>query len=620
MKKFIAAALAFALSITAQAAYAHDYAMSFLYGGTTTQYNNYVGRTDDILDTVSPDYFDIKSDGSLYMPKIDRAFITGMHQIGKKVIPFISNHWDRELGVTALLNMDALTTQLANAVYAYDLDGVNVDIENVTHLYRQHYTDFCSKLKYKMPDKIVSVSVAANPYNWQLGWHGCYDYAALANATDYLMIMGYDESYLGGPSGPVASGGWVEKSVQYALNYATADKIVLGVPFFGRYWKEGDSVGGYGLTNMDIENLISNYDTRKVYHDNYQSAQLFLSLKDTDVMPKLWGGRVLTPGNYEIWYDDSQALAYKLGLIDKYKLRGSGSWAMGQDTPSTWQTYAGFKTSVATPVPTATPTSTVAPTPTPTVAPTPTPTPAVTVTPTPTATITPTETPIATPTPTPTTKPKPNQSAPGQNKKEANVTEPGQNKKNTSAFSAIAERNVVKRGWFAEDEYDPFKTVTRAEAIRAIMRMATLLPDMAGSPGHFADTANHADSDFILKAKYYGIIESDKNNKFYPDAPITKGELAVYLDRVFDLPDTVNFDNDMALDLNKKTDPEEYYAINKYLEHEIFFVDGGMFHPKDTLTMRELVTIAERLDGVGIRDLLPLTPAKKQPRKIMEPN
>lgn len=328
--------------------YAHDYAMSYLFGGTSAQYENNVQRADGALNTVAPDYFEIDSKGNLKVQKLDSSFISSMQSQGISVTPFISNHWDRQLGITALDNSSELAGQIAKAVYDNKLDGVNVDIENVSHTHRDAYTRFVKELRAKMPDKIIAVAVAANPHNWQTGWHGSYDYAALASHSDYLMIMAYDESYTGSAPGPVASSSFVEKSILYALQHTTKDKLVLGIPFFGRFWQNGASLGGYGVTNMDVENLLKNYTTTKKYHTDTQSAQVTLTLKSTDVMPKLWGGRVLTPGTYDIWYGDLDSIKHTFELVEKYGLRGSGSWAMGQEDPAVWPLYAKYKSAPVT--------------------------------------------------------------------------------------------------------------------------------------------------------------------------------------------------------------------------------------------------------------------------------
>ena len=347
LQKILALSAVFTLSAAVPAA-AQGYTTSYLFGGTATQYEGYVTSSGGVVDNVCPDYFEIGPDGSLKIAKMDAKFIAAMHAKGVTVTPYLSNNWDKALGVAALANTEGLTAALAKAVRDNGLDGVDVDIENVNETYKAAYTDFVKSLRAKMPDKTLSVAVAANPKNWQTGWHGSYDYAALAQNSDYLLIMAYDESYYGGPAGPVASSAFVEQSIQYALSKTTADKLVLGLPFFGRYWKEGSTVGGSGITAMDVENLRANYKTTKTFYPATQSAKVVLTLTAQDIPPKLWGGAVLTPGTYEIWYNDLTSVAYALGLADKYKLRGTGSWAMGQEDKNVWPVYASFK---ATPAP-----------------------------------------------------------------------------------------------------------------------------------------------------------------------------------------------------------------------------------------------------------------------------
>ncbi len=582
MKKVFALFLTLSLVLsTLSNAFAHDYAMSFLFGGTTATYTKYVDNTNGVLNCVSPDYFEINADGSLNSKKVDAALIKNMKERGVQVTPFISNHWDRDLGIKALDNSVSLSAEIAKVVYEFELDGINIDIENVSHLHRDAYTNFVKLLKQHMPDKIVSVSVAANPWGWTTGWHGSYDYANLAKHADYLMIMGYDESYLGGPAGAVASKQFIEKSVEYALKHTTSDKIVLGVPFFGRFWKSGETVGGNGITAMDVRNILSNYGATKTYIDDKQSAQVFLTLNEGDVMPKIWGGRILSPGNYEIWYDDIQATSFKLDFINKYGLKGSGSWAMGQEDKDIWGEYAFYKT----------PSTPQEPTPTPTPAPeiTPTPTPA------------PTPTPEITPTPTP---------APGKPNK------PGQNK--PKAFS----EEINKRGWIKGDvELFSEQTLSKAEAIKAIMLMAADLPDVeSDGEDDFRDTADHKHNKYLRKAAQYGIIEPGDDGNFNPDSPITKEELILYLERVLYLPDTVNFFSEDIKDLDIKN-TETFYAISKYYELEIVNIDeNGRFNPKSSISKEEASEIFYKLTGIGAKDLKPIKePGQKQKHKILEP-
>ena len=228
------ASVAFSTLLSALAA-TDRYTMGYLYSGTDHQQIEYVNQTGEALDVVSPSYFDIREDGSLRLNHLSSFFIKTMHDKGIRVVPFLSNHWNRTAGVNALKDVEALSSQIANYVEEYDLDGVNVDIENVTHEQRDQYTELVRLLREKIPaHKEISVAVAANPNDWQLGWHGSYDYSALARYADHLVIMAYDEHYEGGEAGPVAGMDFVENSIRYALSKTTPDKIVVGVPFYGR--------------------------------------------------------------------------------------------------------------------------------------------------------------------------------------------------------------------------------------------------------------------------------------------------------------------------------------------------------------------------------------------------
>ncbi|WP_158289705.1 S-layer homology domain-containing protein [Paenibacillus flagellatus] len=333
-----AATAAFLLWGAGASADASRFQMSYLYTGKTSDYVRFVDRTDGALQVVSPSYFDLNADGSLQVTgKIDRAFVDDMHERGLKVVPFLSNHWDRQVGLAALAGRDALVAQLVQAIESYGLDGVNVDIENVTETSRDDYTDLVKKLREALPaGKEVSVAVSANPQGWTKGWHGSYDYAALARTSDYLMIMAYDETSIGDTTpGPVASLAFVEQSIRYALKAAPADRLVLGLPFYGRFWKTDGTINGDGIANGDVDRLVARYGGSTSYDAASESAVSTFTIRDGDPLPVV-GYKTLTPGTYVIWHEDERSMKKKLELIDRYGLKGAGSWSLGQEQPGLW--------------------------------------------------------------------------------------------------------------------------------------------------------------------------------------------------------------------------------------------------------------------------------------------
>ncbi len=315
-------------------------AMSYLYFGTPQTQITALTSAAAVLDTVSPSYFDLTADGNLKItPSCSTDFINTAHSLGKKVTPFLSNHWDRSIGEAAFDNAEVLTSQIAEAIERYNLDGINIDIENMTHTHKRSYVNFVKMLREKLPEnKEISVAVAPNPYNWSTGWQGSYDYGALAKYSDYLIIMAYDEHYRGGTPGATASIQFTENSVKYALKHVPSGKIVLAIPFYGRYWKNGDKTGGYGISLSAVEYLLENYQHSVSYNTYTKTPTATVIIKSHEAKP-IVGGVSLNAGTYTIHYENEISIREKLLLLSKYNLKGSGSWSLGQETGDVWNYY-----------------------------------------------------------------------------------------------------------------------------------------------------------------------------------------------------------------------------------------------------------------------------------------
>lgn len=324
------------------------YNMSYLYFGALNTYVDQVEKTKGSLNMVSPNYFDISKEGELDITwRLQTSFILEMQKRGIKVVPFLANHWDKNAGINGLENRDKLARDIANAIDKYNLDGVNVDIEGIDHAYRDEHTDLIRLLRKYIPsDKEVSVAVAANPNGWKLGWHGFYDYNALAKYADHLIIMAYDESWESpeSPIGPVSSLSFFERSVQYAINQGVPkDRIIAGLPFYGRMWKldgpnlEGQNITGKGLSSTRVEPLVNQFNGSIHFDKNTQSSYATFNI------PKgqnaFVGSTNLTEGDYVIWFENEPSISAKLSIPSKYGIKGTGSWALYHETPDTWDYY-----------------------------------------------------------------------------------------------------------------------------------------------------------------------------------------------------------------------------------------------------------------------------------------
>ena len=340
-KRIICLACALFLLAGIPPAFAQRESTAYLFAGDTKIYTNLVERAGRNITTVCPDYFELDADGVAIKTRfVDPAFVAGMQAQGVRVTPFLANHWDMAKARAGLARRAALADQLVAWVREYGFDGIDIDLENINDQDRDNYTDFIRLLKQKMPaDKTVSVCVAANPWGWSQGWHGAYDYAALGQIADTVFMMTYDESYQGGDPGPVASYQFIERSIQYGLRYVPKRKLMAGLPFYGRYWKDARAPGGAAFTVSDIENLVSNYTSVTWYDATSECARASLVITQDNVTQGLWGGKKLTAGTYDVWYEDLRSYQKKLGLVGKYDIRGIAAWALGQEPESLWALY-----------------------------------------------------------------------------------------------------------------------------------------------------------------------------------------------------------------------------------------------------------------------------------------
>jgi hypothetical protein len=152
--------------------------------------------------------------------------------------------------------------------------------------------------------------------------------------------MTYDESYEGGEPGAVSSFNFIKKSIEYGLKYVAPEKLMLGIPFYGRYWSSNGTKGAAWTLN-DIEHLIKTTNAATWYDETKECARATIVVGAGDNVTT-WGGRKVAAGTYDVWYDDARSYEKKLALAREYGIRGVGSWALGQEPAWVWDNYAAW--------------------------------------------------------------------------------------------------------------------------------------------------------------------------------------------------------------------------------------------------------------------------------------
>ena len=198
-------------------------------------------------------------------------------------------------------------------------DGIQIDFESIGKNDGTAYLNFLAALKKALPnDKLFSVAVMAR---WadhkKKNPNDAFDYPFIGMIADRVVIMAYDEHYRGGGPGPIASLPWCRKIYTYALSTIAADKLVMGIPLYGRGWQNPTLARAYKnseiVEELQKKNIIS---TRQ---------------------PETGGSYSFTETvRINVHYETIQSLKAKVNLYTQRPIRGTAYWRVGQEPAGFW--------------------------------------------------------------------------------------------------------------------------------------------------------------------------------------------------------------------------------------------------------------------------------------------
>lgn len=305
-----------------------------------SEYVNAPVRTENIpgVNVVSPSFFSLKNtDGLAIINNAARGgedYIKWAKSNGYKVWAMFSNNSMRET-TSQILNSYELRTKMIEKIVElavkYELDGINVDFENMNMSDKEVYSRFIIELAPRLREYGIVTSVDVTAPDGSENWSLCFDRDVLADASDYLVFMAYDQYGVSSTTpGTTAGYNWVEANVKKFLGQEAVakEKIILGMPLYTRLWKTDatgkstSSVVNMNKTSATIpENATKNWDEDK--QQNYAE----------------WEKNGF---KYQIWVEDAKSIEEKLNLINTYELAGGAFWEKDRETEDIW-TLAGEK-------------------------------------------------------------------------------------------------------------------------------------------------------------------------------------------------------------------------------------------------------------------------------------
>ena len=275
------------------------------------------------VNVISPTWFYLTDTSGNIASIASADYVSQAHEKGLQVWGLIDN-FTQEVSTTETLSSTAarqnIISQLIQAAQDVGMDGINVDFESLSEDVGTHFLEFLRELSIECHKNNLVLSVD-NPVPEDFTSH--YDRAEQGRVVDYVIIMGYDEHYVGSEAGSVASLPWVEQGIQDTLDEVPAERVINAIPFYTRLWKTtGGNVTSEAIGMDQAQQTIADNNV-ETYWDKTTSQN--------------YGKYDIDNSTYQIWIEDAQSVAEKVKLVSKYDLAGVSAWKLGFENNGIWQ-------------------------------------------------------------------------------------------------------------------------------------------------------------------------------------------------------------------------------------------------------------------------------------------
>ncbi len=280
----------------------------------------------------SPTWFTLQNSKGEIGNIASKAYVRQAHDHNGLVWALFSNGFDPDLSAKVLPSFSKrqkMISQLLHFASIYELDGINLDFENVYEENGDDFTQFVRELTPLAHQAGLTVSINVTFQSTSGQWSKFYNRKELAEAADYVMVMSYDEHWANSQeAGSVAGLSWVESNLQRLLEEVPSSKLLLGVPLYTRLWIE---------------------DTHKTDEPKMSSKSMSMDearnwVEKHHVTPRIDQGsgqhyvETTSKGKiYRMWLEDETSLSKRISLVDKYHLAGLASWSKRFGSHDIWE-------------------------------------------------------------------------------------------------------------------------------------------------------------------------------------------------------------------------------------------------------------------------------------------
>lgn len=240
------------------------------------------------------------------------------------IVPLVQNltdeNWERTLLARAVADEDSrqnLIKALTQFVEQNKFAGLCVDFEEATQDTQPNLLRFMQELHaaFQPHGWIVVQAVPFDDEQWMYS-----DYAA---ASDYLMLMAYDEHYAGKESGSIASQGWYESLLAKRMAELNPAKTLIALGNYGYNWMAGSDAKEVSFQQALIDARDS--DAKIEFDPDKRNPHYEYDEEDQT--------------HHTVWFLDAVTAFNQMRAASGYHPGGFALWRLGSEDPSVWTIF-----------------------------------------------------------------------------------------------------------------------------------------------------------------------------------------------------------------------------------------------------------------------------------------
>lgn len=285
------------------------------------------------VNVISPTWFKTIDNAGNISSIADYTYVENAHLQGVQVWG-LCDDFDPNMKIGKVLNVTTRRQRLAKNLMAeaikYNLDGINIDFENVRLENGEDFVQFIRELGIMCRNNGIVLSIDNYP---PADYSQYYNRTEQAAVADYVITMAYDEYYAGSEeAGPVSSLGYVKDSVKNTIEQVPAEQTIIALPFYSRIWTETTSNGEVQLTSEACSmryasQLASSSGTSVVWDE--EAGLNYIEYRENNSLRKMW-------------IENRKSLDLKMKAVADGGAAGMAFWKLGMEVPAVWDTVAKY--------------------------------------------------------------------------------------------------------------------------------------------------------------------------------------------------------------------------------------------------------------------------------------